>query len=128
QILIFTDSRLLRECDNCMAEAAVGPDEVAAVIERLYGPTGTGQILPEQVESLTFSDLAQLLDAEQAAQQASQEEDGTPEASSPLEVVPPIPPLTPTPTLTTVTPATVETELDEPIDGAAPLLPGLDKN
>ncbi len=127
EILIFTDSRLLRECDNCMAEAAVGPDEVAAIIERLYGPTGTGQILPEQVESLTFSDLAQLLDAEQAAQQASQE-GGTPEASSPLEVTPPVPPLTPTPTITAIAPSTVETELDEPTDGAAPLLPGLDKN
>ncbi|HXF60520.1 MAG TPA: glycoside hydrolase family 3 N-terminal domain-containing protein, partial [Caldilineaceae bacterium] len=64
-ILIFTDSRLIRECEQCIAEAAVGPDDLAEIIKRLYGAEGTGQLAPEQIVSLTFSDLAQLLEAEQ---------------------------------------------------------------
>ena len=65
-LLIVTDSRLGRECHSCLAEAAVGPDELATIINRLYGPEGTGQLAPEQVVSLTFADLAEWLAAEAA--------------------------------------------------------------
>ncbi|MCC9076961.1 glycoside hydrolase family 3 protein [Litorilinea aerophila] len=66
-LLIFTDSRLVQECPGCVAETAINPDELAQIMLRLYGPGGTGQIQEEQVTSLTFSDLAQLLDTEEAA-------------------------------------------------------------
>lgn len=62
KLLIFSDSsRLLRECQHCTAEAALGPDEIANIIIRLYGSEATGQVLIQNVESQTFSDLDQLL-------------------------------------------------------------------
>lgn len=64
-ILIFSDSRLQRECDTCTAEAAIGPDALAETIKRLYGSEATGQIDPELVTSLTFADLTMFLDAQQ---------------------------------------------------------------
>jgi beta-N-acetylhexosaminidase len=62
-ILVVTDSRLLRECAGCIAETAVNPDELASIILRLYGPNGTGQLTEEQVVSLTFADVAQTLES-----------------------------------------------------------------
>jgi len=67
RILIISDSRLLRECATCTAETAIGPDEIADTIKRLYGSEATGQIDPELVVSLTFADLTQYLDSRQAA-------------------------------------------------------------
>ncbi len=65
QILVVTDSRLVRECTICIAETTVGPDEIASIITRLYGPNGgTGQLTADQITSLTFADVAQALDAE----------------------------------------------------------------
>lgn len=70
-ILIFTDSRLQQECPTCIAEAAVGPDAIANKILLLYGPDGTGQILPDQVTSLTFADLNDLLATEETPPEPS---------------------------------------------------------
>ena len=64
QILIFTDSRLQQECDDCIAEAAVGPDAIQNIILRLYGPGATDQLTEDQITSLAFADLEELLDAE----------------------------------------------------------------
>ena len=61
-ILIFSDSRLLRECSTCTAEAAIGPDELADIITRFYGSEATGQIDPALITSLTFADLTMFLD------------------------------------------------------------------
>ncbi len=83
QILIVTDSRQLRECPTCPARPAVGPDELASIIVRLYGPTGTGQLSPEQISSITFDDLAAVM----AATSAQENGDAllpTPTASPPL--------------------------------------------
>lgn len=66
RILIISDSRLLRECATCTTETAIGPDEIADTIKRLYGSEATGQIDPELVVSLTFADLTQFLDSRQA--------------------------------------------------------------
>ncbi len=92
RLLIFTDSRLVQECPGCMAETAIGPDELAQIMLRLYGPGGTGQIQEEQVTSLTFSDLAQLLDAEEtaAARPPTESPPSTPTAeASPVAGAPP---------------------------------------
>jgi beta-N-acetylhexosaminidase len=61
-ILIFTDSRLLRECSTCTAEAAIGPDQLANIISRFYGSDATGQIDPALITSLTFAELTAFLD------------------------------------------------------------------
>ncbi len=67
QLLIFSDSRLQRDCEACMTEAAVGPVELGEIILRLYGPEATGQLSESQIDSRTFADLAELLDAESSA-------------------------------------------------------------
>jgi beta-N-acetylhexosaminidase len=61
-ILIFTDSRLMRECATCTAEAAIGPDELADIVKRFYGSEATGQIDPARITSLTFAELTAFLD------------------------------------------------------------------
>lgn len=63
-LLILTDSRLVRECSQCVAEALVGPDKLADIIVRLYGPEATGQLSTDQIESVTFAELTEVLDDE----------------------------------------------------------------
>jgi beta-N-acetylhexosaminidase len=62
RILVFSDSRLLRECSTCTAEAAIGPDELADIIKSSYGAEATGQIDPALITSLTFAELTVFLD------------------------------------------------------------------
>lgn len=66
QLVIFTDSRLLRECADCIAEAAIGPDAIGNIMLRFYGVEGTGQLTQNQVVSLTFADLDKVLEASTA--------------------------------------------------------------
>ncbi len=71
----------------------MGPDELATIISRLYGPSGTGQLPTEQVVSLTFADVAQALDAEASGQpnQGNEDNEGS-------DVLLPTPTATPRPT------------------------------
>lgn len=66
RLLIFSDSRLLSECLECTAEAALGPDAIAGIIDQLYGSAATGQIPAERVASYTFSELDELLRSQTA--------------------------------------------------------------
>lgn len=65
QLLIFSDSRLFSECVGCIAETTLSPEELKAIITRLYGsePGATGQIDPERIYGRSFVELAALLDA-----------------------------------------------------------------
>ncbi len=60
-LLIITDTRLARECftDNCQPseELFLPRRAIEETILRLYGPGATGQIQPEQIHSITFSEL-----------------------------------------------------------------------
>ncbi len=60
-ILIVTDTRLARECftDNCPTreDLFLARTAVEDTILRFYGPGATGQIQPEQISSITFSEL-----------------------------------------------------------------------
>lgn len=67
RILIFSDSRLMRECSTCTAETAIGPDELANIIVGLYGSDATGQIDPVLITSLTFAELTAFLDLQATA-------------------------------------------------------------
>ena len=87
QIVIFTDSRLFKECEECVAEAPIAPEEIADIILRLYGPDATSQVTPEQLTSLTFSDLAEALDAQSEAEAVAEE---TPVASTEISATEPI--------------------------------------
>ncbi len=69
QILIFSDSRLFRECNECTMETMLGPEELRSIITHLYGsdPGATGQIASERVVGRSFVELATLLDEVQLA-------------------------------------------------------------
>lgn len=56
-ILIFTDSRDYKECEECPIRPVIEPLALENVIVRLYGPNGSGQISPERVHSVTFAQL-----------------------------------------------------------------------
>ena len=60
-ILIFTDSRILHECDVCPAEPAVEATALEEIMLRLYGPEATNQLKPEQIRSRGFFELNSLL-------------------------------------------------------------------
>ena len=63
-IVIFTDARATRECSDCPAAPLIAPNAIEEIILRLYGPSATGQVSPEQIRSFTFDDLARMLAAE----------------------------------------------------------------
>jgi beta-N-acetylhexosaminidase len=59
-ILVVVDTRLARECytDNCQPkELFLSRTAIEETMLRLYGPNATGQIQPEQISSITFSEL-----------------------------------------------------------------------
>ena len=62
-ILIVTDARQARECPECPPFTYIEPRAIEEIILRLYGPQASGQVRPEQLQSLSFAELkAYLLD------------------------------------------------------------------
>ena len=60
-LLIISDSRQARDCYDCPTYSPLPVDKVQQIILRLYGPDGTGQVSPERISSLSFSQLKSLL-------------------------------------------------------------------
>jgi beta-N-acetylhexosaminidase len=60
-ILIITDARTVQECAGCLPMPLLSPTALEEIILRLYGPTATGQVSTENIQSLTFADLNRLL-------------------------------------------------------------------
>jgi beta-N-acetylhexosaminidase len=60
-ILIFTDAREVRECDDCTPFYLVDPRALEDTILAMYGPDATGQVNPARVRSYTFEDLSSFL-------------------------------------------------------------------
>ncbi len=56
-ILFFTDGRLVRDCPDCPEFALIETTALQEIILQLFGPEATGQVLPEQITSLSFADL-----------------------------------------------------------------------
>lgn len=91
RLLIFSDSRLLRECSECTIDAALGPDEIANIMEKLYGANETGQLRSDQIVSLTFAELADVLNANQTVQTTTATTPTTaPNAATPLPDLAPV--------------------------------------
>jgi beta-N-acetylhexosaminidase len=63
KIVVFTDVREASQCSACPVEAIVGESALAERMVALYGPDASGQLQPTQVESFSFVDLEQFLDA-----------------------------------------------------------------
>ncbi len=60
KILIIADTRLARECylSSCLIKELLLPRNIISeTILRLYGPKSTGQIQPENINTITFSEL-----------------------------------------------------------------------
>lgn len=72
-ILIFTDDRVVRDCPNCPEFALIRTTALQNIILQLFGPEATGQILPEQIRSLSFADLKAAATAEPEARAAETE-------------------------------------------------------
>jgi beta-N-acetylhexosaminidase len=60
-ILIFTDDRLAQDCSTCPEFSLIETTALQEIILQLFGPQATGQILPEQITSLGFTDLKAML-------------------------------------------------------------------
>ncbi|HLC35384.1 MAG TPA: glycoside hydrolase family 3 N-terminal domain-containing protein [Anaerolineales bacterium] len=61
RILFLTDSRSYRPCTACDSVALVPYDVLRKVVERMYGPQGSGQISAARLTSYSFADLATYL-------------------------------------------------------------------
>jgi len=79
QIVIFTDMRRARQCAACPPEPYIGMESLQDRILALYGPQGSNQIRPEQIQSFSFADLAEFV------------------AAGPGRILPPTPEPVPTP-------------------------------
>ena len=60
-ILIVTEARQVSECGDCPAFPLISPTALEEIMLRLYGPAASGQVDPERVNSLTFSQLKAFL-------------------------------------------------------------------
>lgn len=63
-VLIFTDAREVCDCFDCPSFALIKPHALEETIIQLYGPEATGQVTPERIHSLTFSQLKRFLVSE----------------------------------------------------------------
>jgi beta-glucosidase-like glycosyl hydrolase len=61
KIVIITDDRHGQACPSCPPVYFIDPNALKALMLRLYGPEATGQISADQIHSLTFSQLKQVL-------------------------------------------------------------------
>ncbi|MEJ2750813.1 MAG: hypothetical protein P8183_23335, partial [Anaerolineae bacterium] len=62
-ITIFTDLRQAQQCSFCPPQPYISTTALADRILALYGPTGSNQIQARQIQSFTFADLQDFLDA-----------------------------------------------------------------
>jgi beta-N-acetylhexosaminidase len=67
KLVIFTDSRPVRECftERCQPISLLSQTAVEEAILRVYGPEGTAQIDQEQITSLPFGQLKKFLTGEE---------------------------------------------------------------
>lgn len=63
KILVVSDSRMVRECftDDCAPFEPLPHDALQNIILALYGPDTIGQVLPENINAITFSELKQVV-------------------------------------------------------------------
>jgi beta-N-acetylhexosaminidase len=62
-IVVFTDDRQVSPCAGCDPVYAIPPTALEDTLVRFYGPGGTHQVQPSHVESYTFGQLLEYLEA-----------------------------------------------------------------
>ena len=81
-IVFFTDVRQGQQCSTCLRYPLLDRRQLEQAVTDLYGPTGSGQVRPTNLQSYTFDELAQYL----ASPAAPAGGEGTPTpAPSPVE-------------------------------------------
>ncbi|MBA3533688.1 MAG: glycoside hydrolase family 3 protein, partial [Ardenticatenales bacterium] len=73
-IVIFTDSRRVRDCFDCPYYALLPTDALQKAILRRYGPQGTNQIAEAQIISFSFDDLKLFLGVPEAIESSENPE------------------------------------------------------
>jgi beta-N-acetylhexosaminidase len=63
QIVIFTDVRQVQPCRSCPPSDLLGETALEDRILALYGPEGSGQVLPDNLTSFSFAELNEFLAA-----------------------------------------------------------------
>ncbi len=81
-IVIFTDDRQSSPCATCSPTYVISPTLLSDTLIRLYGPQATGQVQPYLVQSFTFSELMEYLNAPAAP---PEEGTTTPTPPNPVE-------------------------------------------
>jgi len=59
RIVFISDARIFQQCSLCRQELVLNPDALEAAVTRLY--SGSGQILPGNLQSYSFQDLQDML-------------------------------------------------------------------
>ena len=62
RMVIFTDEQTAQQCNTCTPIEIFPANGLEKSIEKLYGPTGNGQINPNQIISYSFRDLAEYIE------------------------------------------------------------------
>ncbi len=60
-IVVFSDVRTARQCPACPGREYLGLNAIQNAILRLYGPDGTNQVLPGNLNSFSFQELEDFL-------------------------------------------------------------------
>ncbi len=68
KVLIFVDDRQGKDCTDCPEFPLIETSSLEQIILQLFGPSATGQILPDQITSLGFSDLKLVLEEEETTE------------------------------------------------------------
>lgn len=62
RIIFITDERTAALCPTCQPQTVFERDAFQRAVTELYGPRGSGQIIPTNLSSYTFTDLKDMLD------------------------------------------------------------------
>ncbi|MCB9127712.1 MAG: hypothetical protein H6638_07410 [Ardenticatenales bacterium] len=66
EIVIVTDARTVRDCDDCEAQNVLDPFALEQQLVQRFGPEGSEELDPQQITSITFGELTQFLNGEGA--------------------------------------------------------------
>ncbi|MGE5463989.1 MAG: glycoside hydrolase family 3 N-terminal domain-containing protein, partial [Syntrophothermus sp.] len=64
RIVFLTDTQTYQQCSGCPPQEAVSAYAMQDTVERLFGPNGSGQIIPSKLTSFPFSELELMLTGE----------------------------------------------------------------
>jgi beta-N-acetylhexosaminidase len=64
RIVFLTDTSAFKQCTTCLWEQGLAADALQRAVLRLYGPTGSGQVLNSRLNPFPFDELELMLNGE----------------------------------------------------------------